>query len=589
MCGIVGFSGDKNFKELDNLLAGIEHRGRDERVMKYVGGMNIGMNRLSINDLKIGLFPFKYKKYTLIFNGEIYNYKELKEILSKKNIELKSGCDAEVILPLYDLYGFDFLKYIEGMFAICIVDEKKNIVFLARDRMGEKPMYYSIQDKELIFGSELKIFNGGIAKIKKEVLAEYFYNGFVSNGKTLIEGINKVPLSHYLIYDLESKETRLQKYWSLEIKKSNDTEDKLVDNLSNFLKISVEKRLLADVEVGSFLSGGIDSSLITYFASQKIKNMPVFSVTFPGFNDHDELKYSIEVSKKLNLKQEIVECGSVQTREVIMNLGNLVDEPIVDPALIPTFLLAQRARKSVKVVLTGEGADELFCGYKRYDKELKINKIRQCLKWARQVKGVVPDRYKKLFVDLGSYYSTQKIWNSGEIEHLIGEKYLVKNDLFLRNIFKNDLLLGMQIKDLNGYLPENLFMKVDKMTMQNNLEARAPFVDEKIVEFALGLDQRYKVRNGQGKYILKKMAEKYFDKEFVWREKHGLSLPLKEWFLTDLKDIVFDSLKLSEKYSDLVNIDFYKEVVDEHMKKNIDNSDKIWSMIVLLSWIDKRE
>ena len=377
MCGIVGFTGKKDLKKLDVLLSTIEHRGRDERVVDYVSQINLGMNRLSINDLRINIFPFKYKKYTLIFNGEIYNYSNLKNKLIKKKVELKTSCDAEVILPLYDIYGIDFLKYIEGMFALAIVDENKKTVILARDRMGEKPLYYSSCDDNLVFASEMKVlmkYFGKSMEIDNKKIGEYFYNGFVSDGGTVIKNINKIPAAHYLIYDLEKKLLELKKYWSPEIKKINENEKYLIEKLDKLIEESVNERLLSDVPVGCFLSGGVDSSLIAYFASKRLKNMSVFSVSFPGQEAHDEIKYATLVAKKLGVKQEIIECNSENVRELIGNIGKLIDEPIADMAVILTYLLAKKARESIKVVLTGEGADELFGGYDRYRREILKNK-----------------------------------------------------------------------------------------------------------------------------------------------------------------------------------------------------------------------
>lgn len=578
MCGIVGFTGKKDLKKTDVLLSTISYRGRDERIIDHVSRVNLGMNRLSINDLTVNIFPFKYKKCTLIFNGEIYNYSNLKNKLIEKKIELKTSCDAEVILPLYEIYGMDFLKYVEGMFALAIVDENKKIVVLARDRMGEKPLYYSSCNEQFIFGSEMRVlmeYFGKSVNLDKKKIGEYLYNGFVSNGGTLVENINKMPAAHYMIYDLQKKSVELKKYWSPEIKKIDKNETELIKELEKEIEKSVNERLLADVPVGCFLSGGVDSSLITYFASKKIKNMPVFSVSFPGFKDHDEIEYAKEIAKKLGLKQEIIECDSKNVRDLIKNIGKLIDEPIADMAVIPTYLLARKARESVKVVLTGEGADELFGGYERYKREILKNRLRGLINFS-----ILGNKYK---------YSTQKIWRENEINNLMSEKYSPENDDKIKNILDKNLMLGMQIKDMETYLADNLFMKVDKMTMQNNLEARAPFVSQRIVNMAMSLDNNFKIRNGKGKYLLKKVAEKYLSSGLVWREKHGFSLPMDEWFKHDLKDLVINSLMDSKKYKKIINWNIYKQVVDDHMAGIANNAEKIWSVMVLVSWLKENK
>ncbi len=602
MCGILGFTGNKNKRLTKKLLATIQHRGFDEIIYFHSPGINLGMNRLAIVDLRSNLYPMTYKHYVLIYNGEIYNYLGLKKQFLAKKIRFSTRCDAEVILSLFDLFQYKAFPLLEGMFAICIYDKKKKQIILARDKSGQKPLYYLKTPSGFIFSSEVKALISHQKEefqLNRSTLLQYLTQGFVFGQETLVKKVRKVPPSHCLVYDLKSKKAKLKSYWRPKINsrpQSSSEEKQLISKLDKLIKASVEKRLLSDVPLGCFLSGGVDSSLITYFATQKIKKLKTYSISFPESPRHDEERYSRKVASWLKTQHTAIPCTAKKIKPVIENISQYIDEPIMDPAVLPTFLLAKEARKSVKVVLTGEGADELFGGYYRYHKELLAVKLQAIIKifpFLATIRNFVLDsKYEKVFTPLAEHYTAQSIWKPTELKQLL----LLKNSVLptlrvshphLEQFAVTNPLLAVQLTDYRGYLAEQLLMKIDKITMSNNLEARAPYLDTKIINFALNLPQNEKIRGIHGKYLLKKVVEKYFPKDFTWRLKRGFSVPLGNWFRQELQDIVYQSLEDSKEFSDLLNTKYYTHIVKEHMEKKKNHKDKIWSLIVLTKWLKK--
>lgn len=557
------------------MLAAIAHRGRDERIIWSEKEFNLGMNRLAINDLRPGLYPMKFRHLRLVYNGEIYNAGQLRRQLEAQGVKLPSNCDGEVILPLYHQYGVKSFSRLDGMFALAIVDLDKKQVVLARDKFGEKPIFYTFTGRELMFASEIRALLAS-ERIDKTIsdtgLAEYLQQGYVFAPETLLKHVNKLPAGHYLIYG--GKSSKVKPYFRLKIKKMGEDEageNDLVDRLEKKVRSAVQSRLLADVPVGCFLSGGVDSSLITFFASREIKNLHTFSVSFAD-GKHDESRYSNRVSKLLGTNHHEVICSPEAVRPLIEGWGQIIDEPICDAAMIPTYLLSQAAAKFVKVVLTGEGADEIFGGYDRYWKYLIAGKLWRFLK------------------PIAETYSTQGIWFGDDLKNLFnGCDRNIRKVKFDRLSDAKDLLLAMQLVDIAGYLPDQLFRKVDMMSMRHTLEARAPFVDPELVSLALSLPRKYKVRGTTGKYLLKKLGEKYLSGQLAWRKKHGFTLPLDDWFRGPLREMAESSVKKLSDLSDKMNPKFYETLVNKHIIKKGNYGDKIWSMMVLTAWAKKHQ
>jgi len=595
MCGIVGFTGKKNLSKLSSLLVRIEHRGRDGRAMFYDRGIHLGMNRLAIIDLSPNLYPMKYKQYRLIFNGEIYNYQDLKQELIHQGISFSTTSDAEVILPLFALYGLKAFDKLEGMFAICIYDRVRRRIILARDKSGEKPLYYMQGASGFVFASEMKVllsFDTKKRKLNRGRLPQYLTQGFIYAPDTLVREIKKIPPSSYVMYDIRRKTLTGKEYWE-PVRHftflKNTEEGHVVDYLDALLRDSVRLRLLADVPVGCFLSGGVDSSLVTLFAAQQKRNMHTFSVSFPGYARDDESHYASRVAKQLGTNHTVVRCTPQRVYELFKNIGMLIDEPIVDPAFLPTLLMAEEARKHVKVVLTGEGADELFGGYSRYMKQLVGESIRRKFPFMPHLSATIPiHQFQALSKTLQERYSAQGIWNTQSLIRLLkGKVTMLFKHRYLQTYAASNPLLSMQLADYRGYMAEQLLMKIDKSTMAKNLESRAPYLDSRIISFAFGLPPSEKIRLTRGKYILKKVAERYFPQSFVWRSKHGFDVPLDDWFRKDLREFVYQSADLVSTYNELFITGYYEQIVSDHMKGTSNNADKIWSMIVLTDWLTR--
>ncbi|MFC1711927.1 asparagine synthase (glutamine-hydrolyzing) [Patescibacteria group bacterium] len=594
MCGIIGFSGKQNIKTLQQMLNKIKHRGPDDKALYFGSNINAGMVRLSIIDLRLNLYPMKYKNLVLLYNGEIYNYKQLKKILIKKNVKFKTNSDAEVILPLFNLYGPKSFSMLDGMFAIFIYDKKNKKIYLVRDKVGEKPLYFFHKSGFLAFSSELKalLIHSKIEKVlNSPSLASYLYQGHVFAPNTIIKGICKIPSGSYLEFNQKNFKTKLSTYWRLsKNQKVKSTKNilNLAKKLDDLILSSVKSRLLSDVPIGSFLSGGIDSSLITYFASNYIKNLKTFSISFPKFAKYDETKYALQASKICQTKHTVIPCTANCIRKIISGIGTKIDEPIIDAAFLPLYLLSKKASEQVKVILSGDGADELFAGYQRYHQELLFEKIRDILKFfpyfLPALNNIFENKFQRILTPISDHYSSQKIWTNNMIKGLLVNKDDFKFQTRLKDKTK-DSLPYMQKTDLKGFLAEQLLMKTDKATMLHSLEGRLPYLDPKIINFSFNLPSNLKSSKLNGKYLLKKVAEKYFPKEFVYRKKHGFSVPLNSWFKNELKDIVWDSYKDTKHLSIKINSKYYKQIIKQHVNGEKDWADQIWGIVVLTKFL----
>lgn len=574
MCGIVGFTGNKDFPKLHHLLSFLEHRGRDEASQWWGGGVNLGINRMAVNDLSRGLYPLIYKKYALVYNGEIYNYKNLKQHLLLRGVSLASHCDGEVILPLFDLYGPAAFNRLEGMFAAAIVDQDKHRLVLARDKMGEKPLYYYRTGKTLVFASEMKVILSGVSNgwsINQDSLSEYLKQGFVFGPKTIVNGIKKLLQGQLLEFDLDSMRIHRRRYWEPMIHQDllHYSDNDLMGILEDELDRSITQRMLSDVPIGCFLSGGVDSGLVACLAGKHQKKMKTFSVGIPSSPNDDESKYSKAIAAQLSTDHQEVEFTQELCLTILEDIGKTIDEPISDPAALPTFMISKLASNSVRVVLTGDGGDEVFGGYDRYRKHLMMDKL----------------KIYRLIRPLHRRYTTQGIWKEDELERLLKIPSLTfKSPQVLKLLENTNPMAAMQLADFNGYLPEQLLMKVDKMTMRHTLEARAPLLDSRLVEFGLNLPTRLKIHHKHGKYLLKKVAEKLLPKSLVWRPKHGFTLPINQWLRDKFRPIAEDSVAVIAEYPHLFNEKYYQEILANHFNSNCQYGDKIWSMVVLIEW-----
>lgn len=592
MCGIVGSCG-KEFSKKDIVLGlkKIKYRGPDEFfLVQPEKQVFLGMNRLSIRDLKPNLYPFVYKNYQLIINGEIYNLPQLKKLLP--GFVFKTNCDAEIILPLFEKYGTKSFDLLIGMFAIVIFDSQKDIIYLARDKFGEKPLYYYFNQSSFFFASEISAFPRKIKKINKDSIPKFLAFGFIPDESTFFTNINKLKPGEYLSYNINKNKIIIKRYATLKQKSLSRLSLKTnIEKLNTTLKQIISEKLVSDVPVGIFLSGGVDSSLITAIAQKNFsKPIHTFSVGFREKNV-DESPFALSVSKYLKTNHtHLVITGSDVQKNWQKIIGNL-DEPISDPAIFPTYFLAQTASKFIKVILSGEGADEIFGGYNQYQIENFISKFSFLkLPLFKKITLVFSNpKYWKIFSPFSSHY-TQTIYNILWSDSLKNKKLFQKlierswQDYFddLKITSKNNLQ-NIQYYDLNNYLAEQLCMKVDKMTMKFSIESRAPFLDSRLLPY-LNLSSKLIKKGLPNKYLLRSVAQKYLPRNIVWRKKHGFALPLSKWIKNNLKSELF-SLKRPHPYiTETISQQTINNLVQNFIE-NGQNELSIWNLITLNSWL----
>jgi asparagine synthase (glutamine-hydrolysing) len=574
MCGIVGVIGLGDKSLIKDMANSIAHRGPDQDGFYVDKNVSLGHRRLSIIDLsENGRQPMSNEDGSIwiVFNGEIYNYKDLRPELEKKGHEFTSETDTEVIIHAYEEYGYSCLEKFNGMFAFAIWDSNKKILFAARDRAGKKPFYFSTPDMNeeglFIFASELKaIHKTGLIskKINPEATFQYFNHGYIPAPHTIFKNCRKLKHSYYLIYDLNSKNTRVKKYWSLDEttpKKMNL--NSALDRFEDLLEKSVDYRLISDVPLGCFLSGGIDSSIITSkFAKiqrDRGNELKTFSIGFDE-SSFDESTYARTVAETFGTDHHemIVKDNLMKT---IPDLVWQYDEPFGDSSSLPTHFVSKMARKHVTVVLSGDGGDELFGGYVSYTKnkpELLEEKYGLLPKFIRRpankmLNKISPDSniYLRTIRELSDmnnlseeekFIYKQQIFKDYQKNNLFSEKLLepwseknlvgidYRNKIMGKLDKSHDPLFKKSFADINSYLPEDILMKVDKASMLNSLETRAPLLDYHIMEFSREVPSELKIKSNEKKFLLKKYLEPLVPKNVIYRPKSGFSIPINDWF-----------------------------------------------------------
>ncbi len=594
MCGIAGFYGDGNRSLLKKMSTIMEHRGPDDK--GFFLDKNIGLvnNRLSIIDLKDGHQPISNEDDTIhiIFNGEIYNYLELREALKNKGHKFKTNSDTEVIIHLYEEHYLDCVNYLRGMFAFAIWDSNKKQLLLARDRLGIKPLYYTEYKDIFMFSSEIKAilkYETLPRKVSLEAFRYYILLKYVPQPLTLFQDIYKLPAGHLLIKSKNKNE--IKKFWDIKIE---DKKFNYAEEIDKLLKESTKLRLISEVPLGSFLSGGIDSTAISYFMTRLLNEpLKTFSV---GFEDdrYNELKYSDIAAKflladhhKLIIKSNIL--------DILPFIVWHLDEPIADSAILPTFALSKYAKRYVTVILTGEGADELFGGYEYY-KMIKKRKL---------LTSLIPLINKKLIPkDLNKYYNFLKsskkpienyskyhlTFYENELKCLLNENIYNKiknltniNQLFLDYKQTTSNLNQLLYYDLKLSLPENLLMKIDKTTMAHSLEARVPFLDHKLVELAFQIPFKSKINYNGDKLVLRKLMKDKIPKEIVYREKHGFTAPRSQWLNEkNIKNLLIYHLEnIYTKNKNYFDPNYVKKIISNNKPQA---SQQIWNILIFEIW-----
>ncbi|MEI6042367.1 MAG: asparagine synthase (glutamine-hydrolyzing) [bacterium] len=641
MCGIAGIIGNKEISStsIDKMVDIISHRGPDDRGILNDDKFSFGMRRLSIIDLEGGHQPMSNEdgSITVVFNGEIYNYKELRPSLLALGHTFKTESDTEGLVHLYEEYGKDMVKYLRGMFAFAIYDSNKNQIFIARDHFGIKPLYFST-DKDstidnnpnggnlLSFGSEIKSILLD-PRIKKEINHEgvYQYLSFQYNplSETLFKRIFKLTPGHHLTIDL-SKENEspfvIEKYWNYEFdgakntKKSNISEalieKQLADKTREIVTDSVAHHMISDVPVGTFLSGGIDSGIIATLVQEERNkaNMGPVSTFTIGFKEVSEQAAAKEVADRIGSEHNEI---LITFEEYLKELPKIVwyfDEPVADPSAVSLFFLAREARKKVKVVLSGEGADEFFGGYNIYREPLDIKIIESLPEWIKyfflRPFLLLPFNFLgKNFIRRGvtkledRYIGNANIFNKKDRDLIWKkEKYLPKflpkdilSKLYVEMRGENDSR-KMQYVDINTWLQGDILAKADKMTMANSLELRVPFLDKNVAEFSETIPDKFKYKDKKTKYILRKAFEDILPRTTAERRKLGFPTPFGAW-LKNSPDEVMNIILNNEYIKEYMNMDFIKDLVEKHvngkMIGKVDISRKIYALLMLALWYNE--
>jgi asparagine synthase (glutamine-hydrolysing) len=622
MCGIVGYL-NLNGSALDpsepiirEMCHSIEHRGPDEEGSTIIGPVALGMTRLSIIDLSTGQQPIPNEDKTIwiVFNGEIYNFHELQQLVLEKGHKLSTHSDTEVIVHLYEEYGVDCLQHLEGMFAFAIWDSNKQRLLLARDRMGEKPLHYGVFDGKLVFGSELKgLLAHPAASAKRELdllaLQKYLAMEYVPAPSSIFAGIEKLMPAHYLL--VEGGQLKTGCYWEPKIVEQNWSEQEAQERLMALLRKSIELRLIADVPLGVFLSGGIDSSAIAALASGlSSEKLKTFSI---GFKDasFDESAHAQLVSDHLGTDHHTAWFTPDLAESTLMELWEYLDEPLADASIVPTYFLSKMTKRNVKVALAGEGGDELFGGYPTYTAHTLANLWNGVPAIFRR--GLIEPAIRSLPVSHNNlsfdYKAKRFISAAGQPAltrhlHWMGSFPLSEHPRLMRaglatltredELYKPhfaihgstpDVVNEVMRLDLNTYLPDDLLVKSDRASMAASLEVRLPFLAYPLVEFALSLPSSLKIRGLKTKYLLKKAVTPHLPESIIKRPKKGFGIPVAKWLRSDFKPLVDELLSDSYiRHQQLFDYAYVSELLQQHMSGAADRRKELWTLFMFQMW-----
>ncbi len=610
MCGICGIilknrqTTDEDRAILHRMMSVLKHRGPDESGSYFSRVALLGHQRLSIIDLKGGKQPLhnENKQIWISYNGEIYNFPELrKELLDAGHI-FSTNTDTEVIIHAYEEWGEKALSRLNGMFAFGLWDESKHQLFLARDRVGKKPLYYYENDEIFVFASELKslLVNRSIPRnISPVSVALYFFFGYIPSPLSIFKEIHKLPPAHFLLFS--NNKATICPYWKLNtssrIKDIRTAKEALLPLLQN----AVSSRLISDVPLGAFLSGGIDSSTIVALMSLAQKDkISTFSIGFPD-QDYNELDDARRLASAIGTKHHELILEPEDT-DIIYEIVNYCDEPFADASAIPTYYVSKLASQHVKVVLSGDGGDELFGGYTRYLPEYVENisallpsfLAKICFTIAEYIPEALPGKY---FIESLSYspqeHYLSKIGCFPDIRRYLFNdnilKYIGFERKFLEDCFdeviEDDQIQRESYFDFKTYLPDDILVKVDRMTMAHSLEARAPLLDYRLVELAFSMSSDLKIKNGITKYVLKESVRNIVPESVLTKKKQGFAVPLQGWFSNDLdgfvKDILLDQRSLQREH---INPKMIRRIIELHSLGRRNYSTWLWKLMVLELW-----
>jgi asparagine synthase (glutamine-hydrolysing) len=589
MCGILG----TNFisGNFDKALKNLNNRGPDFNKKVHIDEKMFGHTRLSIIDLDDEANqPMVFDDILIVFNGEIYNYKEL---IENEDLECKTSSDTEVLIRLYQKYGYSFLNKLNGMFSFCIYDIKKQKFFCARDRYGKKPFFYYLKENKFIFSSSINSIIdilGTTPCLNKVALSQYIQYFVPLEDNTFYKDIKALESSTFLVY--EQKEFIKKRYYKINTYKKVKDEKEALENIEELLIKSIQARLVSDVEVGSLLSGGIDSSLISALYS-KISNKKINTFSI-GYNEHKnycELDFAHIAAKHINSNHTPIEIGKNDFIEYLEDTITALEQPHGDSAAIPLNILTNKIHKAgIKTVLSGEGSDELFLGYDNYSKFLKYYKFEKSLSseqnsFLDSIIGALQNNTKESEY-LRRIIKKENLYNSfGEIFTDIQKRKLFKKvPFFKRDTPKKDPVDWMSYIDLKTWLGESLLSKVDRISMRNSLEVRTPFLDYRLVDYLFSVNSDIKVGN-TNKYLLKKIASKYIPDVIVNRTKKGFNSPFNEWLHKEYKDSVITTILEVNANTRLFNEEYLIHIYE--LSKSRKFKQHLWSLFIFSKWYKK--
>src|SRR5882724_6608074 len=625
MCGITGWANldprtpprDGGEELLRAMCDRVHHRGPDSEGYLLDDGIALGMRRLAIIDLLTGEQPTfnEDQSVAVILNGEIYNYRELRADLETRGHRFRSESDTEILPHLYEEYGQEMVQHLNGMFAFALWDEKRRRLFIARDRFGEKPRYWGVFDRTLLFASEPKVLLAHPSvrpNLNLNALRQYLSYDYVPAPLSIYEGISKLPAAHTLT--LEDGEVKVERYWRLSYQPRGPvpTVPEAAEQLRELLAEAVRMRLVSDVPLGVLLSGGLDSSVVTALAVRaSSETVKTFSISFAE-SSFDESKYARAVAKFLGTDHHEERFSASLAANLVAEIGSWMDEPFADPSLVPTYLLSRFTRKHVTVALGGDGGDELFAGYPMYFGHRVANFYLGIPSFMR--KGLIepavrllPVKTRNLSFDYkatrfvaGTKYdpvARHHIWfgsfNPAEQEELLTAEVLRNSDgdiyrqarLMLNECDSSDVVEQMQSLDTRLYLAEDILTKVDRASMAVSLEVRAPFLDPRVAEFAASLPANYKLSGRKTKYILKRAIEDFLPPFVTRRGKKGFGVPVAEWLKGKLRPLARDLLSPDRvRKAGVFNPDYVTKLQDEHERGVANHRKLLWTLLMFELW-----
>jgi asparagine synthase (glutamine-hydrolysing) len=625
MCGITGWANldshapppDGARDLLHAMCERMIHRGPDSEGLFVTTGAALGMRRLAIIDLVTGEQPVfnEDKSVSVILNGEIYNYRELRAMLQKRGHAFRSASDTEVLPHLYEEFGDAMVRELNGMFAFALWDSRRRRLLIARDRFGEKPLYWGVFDNTLLFASEPKVLLAHPAvqpSLNLNALRQYLSFDYVPAPLSIYEGINKLPAAHKLT--LENGRVNVERYWQLSYKTAEPvpSENEAAEQLRELLADAVRMRLVSDVPLGVLLSGGVDSSTVAALAvrasSEAVKT---FSISFAE-SSFDESAYARGVAKFLGTDHHEERLSANLAANLVSEIGAWMDEPFSDPSLVPTYLLSRFTRKHVTVALGGDGGDELFAGYqmyaghrwaevyKRFPTVVRRGLIEPVVKLLPVKTKNLSFDYKALRFVTGTKYDTvtrHHVWFGSftpeEQQQLLTPEALAASDgeiyadarAIAEECNSDDLVTQMQSVDTRLYLAEDILTKVDRASMAVSLEVRAPFLDPRVAEFAASLPCNYKLRGLKTKYILKKAVHELLPAFVTRRGKKGFGVPVAEWLKVKLRPLARDLLSPERvRRAGVFNPDFVARLQDEHERGVANHRKLLWTLLMFELW-----